>query len=858
MQPLSPSLVGAASPLNATLTSFPSSPRTTFTRTQRRRVSFGAALSPNSHSVTQHQSNASHSLRPDIFERLWSAHATSTSWTRSFVPSYRKALTQHERIAVAQAFTEMTVVTVHVSTDDVNEDGHGHYRVDDSTTQRDALLLANTNGANKLKHLLSTALHLTWLADSSEVISVMQATMEGRIASRLTTDEIEESVGDTAESSMERSLQKTLHRWFGGSLTASALCLDDVLVIAAAVKADSAGRRAVTLDCALGHAGGATDDPYTTTDEVAAAFVALGGSTDLVSAPAAYSTAAALLIDAGIDDNMLDEAGDDVPHHRSTPGGPDATGSSDDRSSQHRVSHRRRGSIGSDANSAQTTRTHTTSHHPAQHQPFRLGRASDKGFDSLGPAAVDARVAAIDDDEEDQPLPFSQFESIVAVDPWQSTAARLFKMLGGDPTDPRSRAPVEPMVSALRKMLRHEVSSDLADAYVDRFCTLHEGKSALTFDAFQATVILPLRRVCAGEIEGHGSSGGASSTAKHTAGSSGLLQMLSFVPNFGPKTLNSTQVLARLSQIIRESRKQRTRYLRLRGRVDAVFKSPCVMADTPHAHLAKLNRRHLLYVVNMVTQRRNFNLSVPKPAVEAVLRALTQAARLLRDHGRLCGHCNRFTEAITKPLPSETLPRTTASAAPAAPRPPVSADANFSTSTQGGEPLKRQPEPDSQRPMSPASSPSGAADLHSSANSKLAGTMAREPHAPATPIALQEVAGKQTAACSLNRSARLREEQRRREKVYAGKGISAKYVPTSAVPQPFAAGSRTASFPKAPAPPATARPFTATRPSRAGEEPSVISSSKSTETMFVRSLFVRQQQQRAAIAKQAEPADFRF
>jgi hypothetical protein len=278
------------------------------------------------------------------------------------------------------------------------------------------------------------------------------------------------------------------------------------------------------------------------------------------------------------------------------------------------------------------------------------------------------------------------------------------------------------------------------------------------------------------------------------------------------------------------------------------------MADTPHAHLAKLNRRHLLYVVNMVTQRRNFNLSVPKPAVEAVLRALTQAARLLRDHGRLCGHCNRFTEAITKPLPSETLPRTTASAARAAPRPPVSVDANFSASAQGREPPKR--EPDSQRPMSPASSPSGAADLHSSGNSKLAVTT---PHAPATPIALQQVAGKQTVASSLNRSARLRDEQRRREKVYAGKGIAAKYVPTSAVPQPFAAGSRTASFPKAPAPPATARPFTATRPSRAGEEPSFISSSsKSTETMFVRSLFVRQQHQRAAIAKQAEPADFRF
>jgi hypothetical protein len=469
--------------------------------------------------------------------------------------------------------------------------------------------------------------------------------------------------------------------------------IDHVLQLAAAVKADAMSRRPVSLDTALGHSAMSNDDAFTTADEIAAAFAALEQPTrPELSAGAGFVQQRVLdvaLTEAGLVPGCIDELMDAAAGKSSARASPAAfrnnqqqNAAKDSRNPSNRnlastfsgasgllaasapetltvPSHVRRVSVVSELSAARTPHSATTA-------TLTLGATAASaglGFDVTALAHTLKRLeeGGDDDDGDDDDarrLDFRQFESALAIDPWLATSARLFLTLGGDPNSATSKAPVAAVSAALTRMLEHEVSQAVIAHQLSQFEQLHERSDGLTFEAFHSTVVRFLRRLCSGDLDLGGAAAAPTSPASKgqggggVAGSAGLLKMLTFVPNFGPKVPSSNQVLARLSQIVRDARRSRDRYQRIRARSGTVFQHACILADTPFAHLARLNRRHLLFVANMITQRRSFNLSPPKRVVDAVLRSITAAAQVLREHAAHCTYCRRFDEAAQRPIPS--------------------------------------------------------------------------------------------------------------------------------------------------------------------------------------------------------------
>lgn len=661
---------------------------TAFTRTHRRRPSFGAGGGVPGSVVP---SAASAVLRPEIFERLWSAHAVPSAWARSFLPTVDTRLTPSEVASIKRCFRAAALATEHGSNPasaaaDTTANGDeagtaaasaaaGGDAATGSPLAGSAALSASglrcdANGAMALRHVIASSLGLTWLVTTSEIVDVMRSEANSRRGNtskkRSSYDDhddeapplhlrhglledlaAEQLLAATAASnytaapdfnSALRDVRAAASKGDGGSDSNTSLLLheDGVLAIAQTVKTAALSRRPVMLDQLLGYGATSNDDPYASVDEITSAFGAFSGlhrrrphrddDGDYGSGDTGKPEppAAGAWLDATVARSVVDEFGIDGEHWLRS-------------AKQHQEAAA--AAAAGDAAGALGRYPHP-----------RIG-----GLDGLYDAASEEEAG----DGAATAVTFEQFEELMAVDPWKATAARLFATLGGDAADPRSEAPMAPVLSALRRMLEHELPAQAVEAFLDRFATIHEGKSSIGFDAFEATVVKPLRRICAGELpsDGIGPAVAVASAAKGNAtagGSAGLMQMLAFQPKAVVAPTTSVEISVKISQIMRTARSQRERCRRIVKRTRKVFAHTCVLQDAPLQHLAKLRRRHILQTINMVTQRRLLNLSAANPTVERFLRALSMAAQVLKEHAAQCQHCRVRDQMASKPLRSET------------------------------------------------------------------------------------------------------------------------------------------------------------------------------------------------------------
>ena len=373
---------------------------------------------------------------------------------------------------------------------------------------------------------------------------------------------------------------------------------------------------------------------------------------------------------------------------------------------------------------------------------------SDGSTDAAGCKAPPSRSPASDGD----PAPVAamacmsleSFEQrFLPVDPWKSTAARLFMSLGGDPSDPQSRVPRRLVAVAMTRLLRCHVSEETAAEIVGRWQRLSSstaltvllppstgdkghadarmafskpagpaavvasggadvlssvtgdttlsssrrpaamdgtevesavaatmsdaGKTAfqgaregggppMTFEEFDLEVVQLLRVVCGGVKQG-GSSDEPPSAAAAAAGASGANppasgsgKLTGIVGGYSvpPKMSRSAQVAEALAHVAVRSSTARDRYERVMGVAESVFVSPCTLAPPhPLSHLAPLTRRRIARCVAVTRDRRTLFLRPQNKCIEAFLRTLTAAARVLAEHSTSCTRCRRLAESLT-------------------------------------------------------------------------------------------------------------------------------------------------------------------------------------------------------------------
>lgn len=559
------------------------------------------------------QSVTAGTIRHDVFEKLWSAHASTTAWSRSFLPATSAGLSKTESDALDAAYREVY-------------GGTG--------------IPVNAGGIRAVRSLLNEALGVLWCASDDETLRLMQVAVDG-CARHANSDH-------------------------------TRLDLEGVRLVANAMKAEVMSRPHVSVADGVGHAAAVQEDPYANTDEIASAYVALGGPSDLAG-DATRSAACDALHSAGVRDTVF---------------------------ATDYASIRGRRNSDVSLESGYTARKSVRS---------ATSRVTATSGTSGGTGSGDRES----DDEDDDRLPFADFHRAVAIDKWKATTARLFVTLGGDPSDPTSTASLGRIMACVRRMLQHEMCDAAVDAYTARLQRRFGDATGVTFEQFDLNIIAPLRRIVGGGL-GRDGSNAAAAGSPGGGGSAGLLKMLTYVPTGAKRALTTQAIMERLEEMIDAAKTSRGEYMRIRGKTSQLFATTCTFRETPLFHLVKLTRRRLLYVVNMVTQRRLFNLSPPNRTIETFLRALTAAAKHLAEHTAACKHCTELNAAL-HPKRSAVNPMAasqsqqrppapgTAGKQPLAPRPPAS---RGPSATPGNDDLRRTGS-DSQRPLSPARAPSG-------------------------------------------------------------------------------------------------------------------------------------------------------